>query len=242
MRPFKPASKKSTSPVDEELFLRAARAYALKRFPNPDRKGCPTADVIGAMARREISLSNIRGRAEHIATCSPCLSEYRAARERWKRRRRYTVAILAAAAGLAMAIAGITWLRSPGPSRPPTPPPVVERDRPGAQQQMATLDLRPLDPRRGQEPHQAPTPVLPRANLRLAILLPAGSDAGNYQFEVRDEQDSPRIQGRGLAVIRNYITSIETSLDLRPLNPGRFTLAIRRAEESSWRSYPLKVD
>jgi len=107
---------------------------------------------------------------------------------------------------------------------------------------MATLDLRPLDPRRGQEPHQAPTPVLPRANLRLAILLPAGSDAGNYQFEVRDQQDSPRIQGRGLAVIRNYITSIETSLDLRPLNPGRFTLAIRRAEESSWRSYPLKVD
>lgn len=240
MRPPKPASKRSNSPVDEELFLRAARAYALKRFPNPDRKGCPTAAEIGSMARREVSLSNIRASAQHIATCSACLSDYLAARERWTRRRRHTFAIVATAAGLAAAIIGIISLRSPTPA-PPTPPPLAQERQAQPALQLATLDLRPLDATRGEPDSPAETPVLTRANVRLTILLPAGSDHGNYQFEIRDERGSPKIYGAGIAVIRNYVTTIETTLDLRKLNPGRFTWSIRRAEESSWRSYPLTV-
>ena len=241
MRPFKPASKRSNSPIDEELFLRAARAYALKRFPNPDRKGCPTAAEIGAMARREVSLNRIGTHAQHIATCSACLSDYLAARRKWKRRRRHTIAILATAAGLAAAIVGAISLRSPAPAPPATPPPIaVERKAP-AELQLATLDLRPLDATRGEPNDQTEAPVLTRANLRLTILLPTGSDEGNYQFEIRDERGSPQIQGAGVAVIRNFVTTIEAALDLRKLSSGRFTWSIRRAEESRWRSYPLKV-
>jgi hypothetical protein len=240
MRPFKPVPKRSNSPIDEELFLRAARAYALKRFPNPDRKGCPTAAEIGAMARREASLNSIGTHAEHIATCSACLSDYLAAREKWKRRRRRTIAILATAAGLAASIIGVISLRSPTPT-PPTPPPIAQERRAQPELQLATLDLRPLDANRGEPSTQIEIPVLAKANLRLTILLPTGSDEGNYQFEIRDERGSPQVKGAGRAVIRNYVTTIETAFDLRQLSPGRFTWSIRRAEESRWRSYPLKV-
>ena len=241
MRPFKPASKKSNSPIDEELFLRAARAYALKRFPNPDRKGCPTTAEIGAMARREVTFTSIGARAEHLATCSPCFSEYLAVRERWKRRRRQTIAILATAAGLAAAVIGVISVREPVPVRLPNPPPVAEQRRPDAELRSATLDLRPLDATRGEPNISTAAPLLAKANLRLTILLPTGSDEGNYEFQIRDGRGSPRIQGAGIAVIRNYMTTIETALDLRPLNPGQFTWAIRRTGETSWRTYPLKV-
>lgn len=242
MRLLKPTAKTSNSPIDEELFLRAARAYALKRFPNPDRKGCLTPEEIGSIARREMSFSAIRGRAEHLATCSPCFSEYLAARGRWKRGRRYAVAILAAAASLAIVITGVTWVSSPLPPSSPTAPPVVELDRPGAQlPQPATLDLRPFDASRGNPRSPASIPILARANLKLTVLLPAGSDEGSYDFEVRDDQSAPLVKGSGVAVIRNYVTRIETTIDLRSLSPGQFIWAVRRAGESSWRLYRLKV-
>src|SRR5438552_6701658 len=48
MRPFKVASKKIHFADQRGTLSPRTRAYALKRFPNPGRKGCPTADVIGA--------------------------------------------------------------------------------------------------------------------------------------------------------------------------------------------------
>jgi hypothetical protein len=106
---------------------------------------------------------------------------------------------------------------------------------------LATLDLRPLEPVRGESNTRAPVPVLDRANLRLTILLPVGSEEGNYEFELRDQQDSPQIRGAAVATIRNYVTTIETTVDLRPFNPGSFRWAIRRAGQSSWHTYPVKI-
>lgn len=240
MSPFKPPSEKPHPLIEEQPFFRAARSYALRRFPNPDRKGCPTTDEIGAMARHEIPQSNVAGHAEHIATCSSCLSEYLAAHEKWKRRL-YWVAALAAAAVLILGFVGINWLRSPDPGPPLISPSSPDVGQPETQQQVATLDLRPFEPTRGERPAQPPAPVLTRANLKLTILLPVGSEEGTYQFEIRDEQDVPRIRGTALAVIRNYITTIETFLDLRSLNAGSFTLVIRQTDESSWRSYGLEI-
>jgi hypothetical protein len=169
------------------------------------------------------------------------LSEYFVAREQWKRRKRHTIAIIATAAGLAVAIAAIISLRSLVPALPPNPPPAAEQRRSDAELQLATLDLRPLDATRGEPNTSTATLLLARANLRLTILLPIGSDEGNYEFQIRDGRGFPHVQGAGIAVIRNYITTIETTVDLRPLNHGQFTWAIRRTGESSWRTYPLKV-
>jgi hypothetical protein len=83
--------------------------------------------------------------------------------------------------------------------------------------------------------------VLERANLKLTVLLPVGSEPGNYEFEVRDQQDSTQIRGAAEADVRNYITTIETTVDLRQVDTGSFKWAIRRYGETSWRSYPLEV-
>jgi hypothetical protein len=68
-----------------------------------------------------------------------------------------------------------------------------------------------------------------------------GSSEGDYEFEIRDDRGEPQIRGSGNAFIRNYITTIETALDLRSVAPGRFVLAIRRGGDSAWRSYQFEV-
>ncbi len=181
MRLFESASRKSDPAIDEERFLRAARAYALKRFPNPERKGCPPAAELEAMARHQISLSGIGDRARHIASCSPCLRDYLDARERWKRRRRRLIAVLSAAAGLGIAIAGLSLLAPPAPVSPSPPPSIAEQSPPDAVR-LATLDLRPLEPVRGEAETRAGAPVLLRANLKLTVLLPVGSEPDTYEF------------------------------------------------------------
>ncbi len=234
-----PASKKSFSPAEEEALLRAARAYTLEQFPNPTRKGCPTGDRIGAIARREVPLAQIDREVEHIATCSPCFSEYLAVHEQWKRRRRNRLIALSVAAIAALAIVGQVWLKT----QELTPrAPTVARDRqPSVSEQLATLDLRPFEVSRG-EPAPAKTPaMLGRGNFNLTILLPIGSEEGEYEFEIQDARGSPRVRGTGTADIRNYVTTMTTNLDLRSLNPGRFTWAIRRVGETGWNAYPLEV-
>ena len=239
MRLFESASRKSDPAIDEERYLRAARAYALKRFPNPERKGCPPAAEINTMAKHQISLPDIGDRARHIATCSPCLRDYLNARERWKRRRRRVIAVLAVAAGLGIAIAGASLIAPPAPVSPTAPPSIAEI--PADALRVATLDLRPLEPVRGGPEARAAAPVLQRANLKLTVLLPVGSEPGNYEFEVRDQQDSTQIRGAAVAVIRNYITTIETTVDLREVDTGSFRWAIRRLGETNWRSYTIEV-
>jgi hypothetical protein len=132
-------------------------------------------------------------------------------------------------------------LRSPSspPSEPP--PPVAEERQPDIQLQAATLDLRPLEPTRGEAKTGLPVPVLTRANLRLTLLLPVGSSEGDYEFEIRDERGELQLRGSGNAIIRDYITTIETDLDLRSIRPGRLVLAIRRGGDSAWRTYSFEV-
>jgi hypothetical protein len=183
----------------------------------------------------------MKGHIEHIATCSPCLSQYLAEREGWEKRRRRRIAILAAVAGIVFAIAGVTLLRSLPVTQSEPPRVVEEQTKPHVQLQAATLDLRPLEPTRGERKASPRIPVLARANLRLALLLPVGSSEGDYEFEIRDDRGEPQIRGSGNAFIRNYITTIETALDLRSVAPGRFVLAIRRGGDSAWRSYQFEV-
>ena len=241
MRPPNATSKRPFSPAEEARFLHAAREYALHRYPNPDRKGCPTTNEIAAIARREIPLYGVGDRAEHIATCSPCLSEYLAVQESWKRRRQYRMIGLATAAALTLGFIGVIWLRSPIP--PPTPgrQQTADAGQPDTRTELANLDLRPLVATRGERAERAATPVLTRANLRLKILLPVGSEEGDYQYQVRDEYGAPQLRGAGRAIIREYVTTIDTTVDLRPLNPGRFTWVIRRTDQTNWHSYRIEV-
>ena len=71
--------------------------------PNPERIGCPSHDVLVALARRERPISDRT--YDHLTECSPCYVEVRALKEAadFKRRRLLTwaaaAAVLAAAFG-----------------------------------------------------------------------------------------------------------------------------------------------
>ena len=239
MRKPDQASKKSFSPAEEEALLRAARAYTLERFPNPMRKGCPTSDELGAIARHEVPLAQIDRQVEHIATCSPCFSEYSAVHEQWKRRKRHRSIALSVAAIAALTIVGLIWLRAP--KLTPGPPMVTKDCSLNAVEQSATLDLRPFEVSRGEQGPTKASLMLERRKLNLTIILPIGSEEGEYEFEIQDETASSKARGTGRADIRNFVTTITVNLDLRPLNPGKFRWTIRRIGETAWHAYPLEV-
>ena len=77
--------------------------------PNPERIGCPSHDVLVALARRERPISD---RAyDHLTECSPCYVEVRALKEAADLKRRRCLMWAAAAVGLAAALGWFTLNR-----------------------------------------------------------------------------------------------------------------------------------
>jgi hypothetical protein len=97
--------------------LRSRPPFAASRNPNPTREGCPSRDVLAALARREGSMEDPG--YEHLAKCSPCFKDFRAvqqadvARTAAVRQRR-RIAYAAAAAFAVVGSLFVVW-RSRGP-------------------------------------------------------------------------------------------------------------------------------
>ena len=68
---------------DEEL-LALLRQTSLSGFPNPDRKGCPSADVLETLALHPGQISVTDQVIAHVTHCSPCFAEIRTLRTRGK--------------------------------------------------------------------------------------------------------------------------------------------------------------
>lgn len=75
----------------------------------------------------------------------------------------------------------------------------------------------------------------------MTILLPVGSEAGNYDIQVLTELGKSLVTATGPAVIRkDGVTSLKVRLDLSKLNPGNYVLSTeQRGEEPN--SYPLAL-
>lgn len=218
--------------VDDEMDLLLGRG-----FPNPTREGCPTVDVVKALARKGRPITDPG--YEHLAQCSPCYREFRGFQQADRRahataraRRRWA---LAAAVAAIVAIAG-SWL-------------VVKRDGPRevtsstsvVNVQATRMDLRPFAVTRGGEPRSTPDPlVLPRAHVRATILLPVGAESGPYELRLLDEELSIRATATGEATIRDYVTTIVADLDVSALPSSAYQLGIRRAD-GEWQFFPAVV-
>lgn len=215
-------------PEDEvdEVFARAN--------PNPERIGCPSDDVLAALARRERPLSDPA--YEHLGRCSPC---YRAVRTLQQTaaaaaaaRRRRVVRWLSAAAALVIAmLAAWLFVSRRGENHTPSGPEL-----------QARLDLREYETMRSvpEQPERQPL-RLKRGRLLLTILLPVGFESGNYELQMLDSELRSRASATGNAEIRDYVTTLETTLDLRSLPSGNYRLALRRGGEN-WRFFPAQVE
>jgi len=206
--------------------------------PNPTRQGCLGRDVLIGLARRERPIGDPA--YEHLLDCSPCYLEFRelqaegaalqtpAASRRWW---------LAAAAAVILAAAG-AWLAfySGRAAQQSTAEPATH-----AAELHVQLDLRKYTVMRGDQTTPAPPPLsLPRARLAVTILLPVGSEPGQYDLRIVDSSLRSLASARGAAEMRNFVTTLLATIDLRSLAPGRYQLALRRRGDA-WRLFPAEL-
>lgn len=210
--------------------------------PNPERTGCPSQDVLSALAQRARPIEDPA--YEHLTQCSPCYREFRAFQEKVREAassapRRARVRWIAAAVILVLLATGL-WLyvRSRDSAHEPVE---AGRERPSPVELRATLDLRPYAVSRSpQDPGGPPPLTLPRGRVAATILLAVGSEPGAYEVEIRDSESRVLASASGQAAIRNFVTTLEATVDLQNVTPGDRRLAVRRTGED-WRVYPVTV-
>lgn len=211
--------------------------------PNPERVGCPQRETLIELARRTGPLGDPA--YEHLLKCSPCYRDFRTLQDeravrpgapvtgswpRWMA----GAAIVVLTAGLA----GI-WFYMTGRMSPT--PPAAGSSSQSADVRITELDLRKFTATRSQQTDAEIAPVtLPSALVDLTLLMPVGSEPGSYDVQLLDADLQSKASAHAAGEIRDYVTTIRTTLDLRSVQPGTYQLAVRRAGDD-WRLFPARV-
>jgi hypothetical protein len=209
---------------DEQRLLDALGRGLLKEFPNPDRAGCPGADVLRRIASHAMPLAEAEKWLDHLTSCSPCYRDFSELQARYRHRRMQAVLAIAASILIVVGVAGwALFFKQKGPSAV----------------QTAVLDLRNRSVPRGGELNPGEQPLeVSREVKRLNIYLPLGSAEGPYEIRIATTAGSAIFTTDGVASLKDGVTSIEAAVDLPPASSGRYVLEIRRSN-SEWNSYPL---
>lgn len=229
------------SKSEERRLLDLGRQVFSNSFPNPERKGCPGAGVLNAIAAGKGFGPNEDDWISHCSRCSPCfrdLSEYRRAFGRQRRLRH-----LCAAAIIIVAVCVGTWLAMNHHARRGSEATIAENAPTEGVIQNATLDLRGWSAVRSDQ--AAPNPSgkrleLQRGLLALTIHLPMGSQPGKYEIEILRSQGKPLFKLEGTARIDHGNTVLNTRVDLSKLQPSQYSLGIRQPPWE-WRYYPFTL-
>ena len=218
-------SENRDSPEDQD-FLELLSESALRDYPNPERTGCPGQQFLSQLAtdRRSISLKDAR--LDHVMHCSPCFGDLLASRKNKARKQRARRLVAAGTVAAVLLVAVATWLFSRGIFRLPN----INPPSGGSTSLVSQLDLRNRSVTRGNSEDQGQNEnlIIPRGQLSLVILLPFGSEDGDYEVEVLRQVDHPLASGRGKATIKDGITTLRASVDTTRLEPGSYLLGLRR--------------
>ncbi len=233
-KPTEMLSKKA-----ENRFVEAGRRILRNDgYPNPDRVGCPGAEVLKGLADRTVDIRAEKDSILHLGMCSPCFVEYEAFRKQVVRRKNLRLTMGSVA--LVLMIGGGVWLWrryiSSGTGGRPNVPTI-------ATYRPFFLDLRNWLVFRGEQPpgaHRGPI-QLPREQLDMTIWLPVGGEAGKYDIQVSTELHKLLVTAAGAAVIRHDgVTALKVKLDLSSLKPGEYVLGIGQVGVEPYR-YPLHL-
>jgi hypothetical protein len=226
----------------ERQLVKAGKRLFAEQFPNPDRIGCPSQDVLKAMAFRRPSAAGREYPVDHLTMCSPCFRQYSQYRAQAQFRAGARVALIAAS--IVLVVGALLWFavgRSGVPGfrggaqiaqQPQLPLPF----------QNVTLDLRPFASSRGEQLPNGGQPrlVIPRGRLRIALQLPVGADEGPYAVVLLGRSGQRVVSAQGQARLLDHVTTLEIEADLRSRAPGPCTLRIRRLG-SSGQDYPATI-
>jgi len=223
-------------------------------FPNPKREGCPDKPKLRALARREM-FSEAQEVVVHLSHCSPCSQELTELTRQYKSRQ--WVYRLAAVGLIVLGMAAwASWaLMRHRATNVPQPPPIAKTpseptspprtQEPSAQEpkvpeiQVVVLDLRKRGISRGENSNQDGDLALPKGRLKLSILLPIGSEEGNYEVRISGRRDHV-VMAKGRAAMKNHINALAVEMDTASLQAGRHSLAIRQAGWG-WYRYPIQL-
>jgi hypothetical protein len=225
-------------PRDETDLVRAATEALPAVFPNPERLNCPEASTLEAIAGRHLSFPHIDDLLDHIATCSPCFTAYGVYRKEHcshcnRRRCAAVVAVLTV-----VITAGYFGHKVLSPTHRP-----LEQISEVAPL-TAVLDFHNRTSERSVQappPEPQETPHLRRALLNVQILLPLGTEDGQYSVQFRSNAGAIAAQSTGTAKWDGTTETLSARIDLRRVEPGQYTLAVRKGT-SSWRLYSIFVD
>lgn len=167
---------KGFSAREEQRLLDALGRGLLKEFPNPERNGCPGADVLKRIASRTMSLDEAEKWLDHLGSCSPCYSDFSEFRKSHELRQKRKLLAIAASILVVAGIAG--WV-------------LLQRHHETLVAQTAVLDLRTRSVPRGTEQNPVEPPLMVnRAAAHWNIFLPFGSDAARTTFVYRRAQEN----------------------------------------------------
>jgi hypothetical protein len=222
----------------ERLLLRAVAAAIKADFPNPERCGCPDAETVRSLAQRRIPLSQTGDLVDHIATCAPCFDAY----SRVRRRRRIVRVIGPVVVGI-ICFTALALLSSPHRVPPTQPRQQLLANLPPVPVRPVTLDYRLTSPTRSPDLQVRAGKALrlPRGILDLTILLPVGTEDGEYSIELRTSGTQAVVHVSGPAKWDGHAVILATRVDIRQVAAGVYTLALRK-DGASWRTYRVIVE
>lgn len=214
----------------DEIFSRAN--------PNPTRAGCPPHEVLVAVAGKKLPIGNPA--YEHLAKCSPCYQEFRRIQQSAQSPRRFALprAIwLAAVAAVILIAVGAVWMFRPSERATPPSTSVAVAKLPAVPQPLQ-IDLRKYSISRTDQRTPVLEPVrLMRSAMNLTILLPVGSEPGRYDVELLDSALRSQASATGHAEIKDFVTTLQATMDLQSVHPGAYQLAVRH-QGDDWRLFP----
>jgi hypothetical protein len=210
--------------------------------PNPDRIGCPPRESLITLARRQLPVGDPVG--DHVMRCSPCYREVRAIQqaegirpaEELRHSRSWWPA---AAAAVLLVAAGLAVWFAYG-NRRPAPTSAPEQIVADAEPMEVTLDLRKYSVTRSDAPaEELPPLVLPRAKVKLTLLLPVGSEEGEYEVRIHTRDGASMTQAVGRAALRNFVAVLSVPVDCHLVFPGQYYLALGQLGRS--RVFDLEI-
>ena len=214
------------SQKDEQKLLDTLGKVLEKEFPNPERVGCPSRDLLKALASRQLSLTEAEPWMDHLGKCSPCFRDYTELRRLADRRRKLSYLGIAAAIVVA-AVSVWAWR-----FRQPT---VITAHN------HIVADMRNRLILRGEQgPGKGPL-VFERGFDDVSFYLPEGNRPGTYEVAIfQEEPTAPLATATGTATIENGMTQMSVTLDLSRISPGYYLVGIR-LPGSDWSYSPLII-
>lgn len=245
----------------EERLLDLGRKVFGSAFPDPDRSAGVDSSTLKAAARRSHRESLPADVVDALTWSSETFAEYEGyVREaRFARRMRYA----GVAAAAVLAIGAALWWSIGAPGLAPYTPPIIVEDEsapkpapapevvpdsprqepaPQATFEVASLDLRGRSPVRGSTvPEADDLPLVPASRVELTVILPIGSEEGEYEVSVLPSSEEPPIvTAQAQAGLANQNVTLQARLDLSNVEPGRYYWGLRRGE-FPWAFYGIEV-